>query len=265
MGIITQKNGGAMIHGKLQGGRTKRDTPNRSGKIQRPGPDTPTGKVKTVRVARACEQCGVEFWPRVVDVRAGKGKHCSSNCSSKAYRKPKTYKAKCARCGREMVGANDAGRPPKYCAAECRKAAGRDAGRAARKRCAEAGCAEPRANSGRYCEGHWKGARPSIEIAGERFLISEVARASGIDRNLIAERVRRHGHDTAMLFSRRQPGQPRSPQPHALQITHNGRTDTRKGWARLLGVSDTAIVRFMRDGRSFAEAFEHYSGRKRAS
>jgi hypothetical protein len=64
------------------------------GKVQRPGPDAPGGP----RVEAACEVCRKPFWPRVVDVQNGKGKHCSTNCSSKALRKPA---ARCS-CGKPL-------------------------------------------------------------------------------------------------------------------------------------------------------------------
>lgn len=61
-------------------------------KVQRPGPNSPGGP----RVERICDVCRRTFWPRVVDVQAGKGKHCSSTCSSKALRKKRGYE--CAGC-----------------------------------------------------------------------------------------------------------------------------------------------------------------------
>jgi hypothetical protein len=62
-----------------------------TGKIQRPGPNSPGGP----RVERSCEVCKEPFWPRSVDVAAGKGRHCSSNCSSKAFRRTPV-----CRCGK---------------------------------------------------------------------------------------------------------------------------------------------------------------------
>lgn len=71
-------------------------------KIQRPGPDSPDGP----RVARNCQVCALEFWPRQVDVIAGKGKHCSNNCSSKAFRKPPApKKSTCTTCGKAIQSA----------------------------------------------------------------------------------------------------------------------------------------------------------------
>lgn len=59
-------------------------------KIQRPGPGAG-------RIERQCEVCGDIFHPRKVDVDKGKGKHCSNNCSAKAYRRKKV--SECAGCG----------------------------------------------------------------------------------------------------------------------------------------------------------------------
>jgi 5-methylcytosine-specific restriction endonuclease McrA len=82
-------------------GRPKKrahESRNRSGKIQKPGPDTPGGP----RVERVCQQCGDSFWPRVVDVNAGHGKHCSTTCSANAFRRPK--QGTCGRCGAPTTG-----------------------------------------------------------------------------------------------------------------------------------------------------------------
>lgn len=81
------------ISGTLQAGLAKRPHANRSGKIQRPGPDAPGGP----RQKAICQQCGEEFWPRIVDVRNGHGKHCSTSCSAKAFGKPKQQR--CRNCG----------------------------------------------------------------------------------------------------------------------------------------------------------------------
>ena len=75
---------------------------NRSGKLQRAKPGDRERDVPRVR--RLCEVCGLEFWPRVCDVERGWGRHCSSNCSSKALRKTKHYSYRCGRCGRRGKG-----------------------------------------------------------------------------------------------------------------------------------------------------------------
>jgi 5-methylcytosine-specific restriction endonuclease McrA len=76
-------------------------------KVQRPGPDTPGGP----RVARNCEVCHQEFWPRVVDVQQGWGKHCSNTCSGKISRDKVAYPIACKRCGLSFVARNVV----KYC------------------------------------------------------------------------------------------------------------------------------------------------------
>jgi len=85
-----------LIQGALQGGAARRAHPNRSGKIQRPGPQSPGGP----RVRRDCQRCGREFWPRVVDVERGHGRHCSTTCQAKVLRKKKHLA--CDGCGEPL-------------------------------------------------------------------------------------------------------------------------------------------------------------------
>jgi hypothetical protein len=57
----------------------------------------------------------VEFWPRDVDVARGWGRHCHSNCSSKAHQKPKVYQATCQGCGETFEAKSDGARWHKEC------------------------------------------------------------------------------------------------------------------------------------------------------
>ena len=82
-----------------------------SGKIDRPGQDASGERIEVV-----CTICGVQFWPRRIDVARGGGRHCSKNCSARAF-----TKLKCAHCGKTFC-LNDAdvkryGR--RFCSEEC--------------------------------------------------------------------------------------------------------------------------------------------------
>lgn len=139
---------------------------NRSGKIQKPGPDSPGGP----RVERLCQQCGESFWPRVVDVKAGHGKHCSTTCSGKAFRRPQH--GKCGRCGADTSGAT----APKFCDV-CRPIVTEERAAALRKTfvCAKCGKTFQRkktGNSKRFCS---KACWPSLKKTREEKLETQRA------------------------------------------------------------------------------------------
>lgn len=68
-----------------------------TGKIDYPGPEAP-GE----RIERVCAICGRAFWPRQIDVAKGGGRHCSKNCSARAF-----ARLKCTQCSKAFC-LNDA-------------------------------------------------------------------------------------------------------------------------------------------------------------
>lgn len=194
---------------------------NRSGKIQRPGPDSPGGP----RILRNCDQCGDAFWPRVVDVNAGKGRHCSSSCSSKAFRRPKA--GECQHCGLE-TRPKISGKPPKFCDV-CRPFIREE--HAAKRR-------KPRAPK--------KDVRTYIEINGERFTYVELASVTGKSLLTVrsqAQDARRLGLDPGreILRAKKLPGNPFGGRGRLL--THDGLTLSVRQWAKRIGISAAALAK----------------------
>jgi hypothetical protein len=210
---------------------------NRSGKIQRPGPESPGGP----RVERACEVCKNLFWPRAVDVAAGKGRHCSTNCSSKALRKPKL----CA-CGK----------PRSYKATKCRSCK-------RLRRCEFCYQAftprTPKASKRFCCPGHAIDAnRARVTIAGVEFTVAEVATVLGTSSKSLCEKLRdRRGEspEQALFRSRRNGGRPG--QPRERPLTFGGETLLIGEWARRLGISQQALSKRIRHGWPLAKALTH--------
>jgi hypothetical protein len=146
---------------------------NRSGKIQRPGPDSPGGP----RVKRYCEVCQQEFWPRVVDVDRGWGRHCGSSCSGKAHRRAREFK--CEECGGRFVSHH-------YRAACDGCLATKSAAAARRRKCAS--CGGSKDKSAMFCLECTKRARET----DPRFLsVNQFAKRFGVPRRTLDARINR--------------------------------------------------------------------------
>lgn len=212
-----------------------------TGKIQRPGPDAPGGP----RVKRVCEVCEHEFWPRVVDVQRGWGKHCSSNCSSKALRRTTTFK--CAGCG--MVGLSKDSRKKWHPECWQKKI---EEGR--RRACEECGgeFLKKRDGSDRFCS-HGCAAKSSVAramIGGVEFTVDEIAEARGVSRETVRsqlQRIRREGRpDDDILVVRRGGGRKNHFGSRGRVLELNGETLNQTQWAKRIGISQVALSRRLR-------------------
>jgi transposase-like protein len=207
-----------------------------SGKIQKPGPDSPGGP----RVERTCEVCQEPFWPRAVDVAAGKGRHCSTNCSSKALRKPKL----CA-CGKPR---SDKARQCRACSPSLQRK---------RFRCEHCGAEfarRTRKASRRFCSPeHARAAlRAKVTIAGVDFSVAELASVLGTSSLALRDKLRQRRNEPpeqALFRHRRWENGGRRP-----PLTFNGETLTRRAWAARLGISYQALSNRLKFGWSLEKA-----------
>lgn len=217
-------------------------------KIQRPGPGSPGGP----RVRRRCEVCRSEFWPRAVDVDAGKGKHCSNACSSKVFRK--AIELTCAGCGTRFRSKHP---NVKYHSDQCRIA---NAPRQQKKRwrCERCGLEfvrRSRDSSKRFCTPEHAVAysRAKIEIAGELLDVAEVARHLGISLELARNRIRQArlagGNQLKALVSPGPRGGARKGGGRkAAPLTFRGETHSRAEWSMRIGISAGTLRNRLRDG-----------------
>jgi hypothetical protein len=210
---------------------------NRSGKIQRPGPDAPGGP----RTRRNCDVCGEEFWPRVADVEAGKGRHCSSNCSSKALRRPK--EVRCIECQSDFQSTTA---KAKFCCKVCREKRTKKWGK-----CLGCGCRFPSAGGKKFhsrecAQAYAKAHRTAkASIGGAEFTVDEIAETLGISRETVRQRLqesRQAGLPDASVLRARG----KSPGWQGRQITHAGETLSISGWAKKIGISQVAMSRRLR-------------------
>lgn len=215
-----------------------------TGKIQRPGPDAPGGP----RVRKVCEVCEHEFWPRIVDVQRGWGKHCSSNCSSKAFRKTKVFR--CVWCGRP----GESPSPDTRWHPECIRAAQEKRRTRACEWCNEefqvdAGSKRKFCSDKHATEAMRHARSAKAMIGGVEFTVDEIAEARGVSRETVRDqlqRIRREGRPDDDLLVVQRGGARNRYGSQGRVLSLNGESMNLGQWAKRIGISQVALSRRLR-------------------
>jgi hypothetical protein len=212
-------------------------------KTQRPTKDSPGGP----RVRKICTQCKWEFWPRIVDVKAGGGRHCSSNCSSAALRTRNTNP--CQRCGKPLNTFVKRTKQHPQCSVEASKEA----------ICA-CGAKYQKGKGARKMRPRCTKERPLAKatIGGMVIPVRDIAKAAGLSPSAAKSRLRNNGGRVEVLFEKRvKGGSDRSYRwaNSARRFVFEGKELTVKEIATELGISSAALrMRLLRQRpeRAFA-------------